>query len=334
MDNVTETNILERDSSIETDETFKDPSLGQEGLQSPTSMRSRATIPGRWIQEPISGRWWYRHNNGSYTVNGWESIHGFWYHFDAEGWMRTGWVLLDRMWHYFEPGTGRLVFDWQLINGKYYYFNRSGQMVTGWLQINGIWYFLESNGVMVTGWKQLAGVWYYFHAYGQMNTAPLKLGDSKNPERVDHFTASGAWKYRASTISWHLLDRTKHLDWSGSTVFMQSFEEAIKRWNQYAPGVIRRSTSAAATDVVVSDYWERDGLNGIAWSNGRIEFNKAYMEPYKYTTTSLNVAMHEIGHALGLGHNDANDVMYFQSNNVIGLTANDRGSYIESAKRY
>lgn len=46
---------------------------------------------GTWIQES-NGRWWYRHTDGSYTVEDWERINGSWYYFDCYGYMHIGWV--------------------------------------------------------------------------------------------------------------------------------------------------------------------------------------------------------------------------------------------------
>ena len=42
---------------------------------------------GEWIQDSSSGKWWYRHTDGSYTTNAWEQIGDRWYHFDSSGWM-------------------------------------------------------------------------------------------------------------------------------------------------------------------------------------------------------------------------------------------------------
>ena len=51
---------------------------------------------GSWIQS--NGRWWFKHNDGSYTSNGWEKINRTWYRFDNSGWMQTGWVK-DGSWY-------------------------------------------------------------------------------------------------------------------------------------------------------------------------------------------------------------------------------------------
>ena len=62
---------------------------------------------GFWIQS--GNRWWYSHQDGSYTINDFEMINGQTYYFDANGYMVTG---------------------WQKINDKDYYFNESGAMAT------------------------------------------------------------------------------------------------------------------------------------------------------------------------------------------------------------
>ena len=49
---------------------------------------------GKGIQAS-DGRWWYRHDDGSYTTNGWEYIKNQWYYFDSEGWMVTGKINLN-----------------------------------------------------------------------------------------------------------------------------------------------------------------------------------------------------------------------------------------------
>lgn len=89
------------------------------------ALKVRLASKGSWIQS--SGRWWYRHNNGSYTSNGWELINGKWYHFDRSGWMQTGWAKVGNSW---------------------YYLNGSGAMQTGWFNVSGKWYYAYSSGAL------------------------------------------------------------------------------------------------------------------------------------------------------------------------------------------
>ena len=100
---------------------------------------------GSWIQS--NGRWWFKHNDGSYTSNGWEKINRTWYRFDNSGWMQTGWVK----------------------DGSWYYLDGSGAMKTGWLKDNGSWYYLDSSGAMKTSqWFQVSGKYYYVNASGEL----------------------------------------------------------------------------------------------------------------------------------------------------------------------
>lgn len=48
----------------------------------------------------------------------------------------------------------------------------------------------------------------------------------------------------------------------------------------------------------------------------------------------LNTLIHEFGHALGLGHNDVNDVMYYKANSVTTLSTNDKRSYDAAYSHY
>lgn len=109
------------------------------------ALKVRLASKGSWIQS--SGRWWYRHNNGSYTSNGWELINGKWYHFDRSGWMQTGWVK---------------------SSGSWYYLNNSGDMQIGWAKVGNSWYYLNGSGAMQTGWFNVSGKWYYAYSSGAL----------------------------------------------------------------------------------------------------------------------------------------------------------------------
>ena len=120
---------------------------------------------GNWIES--AGRWWYQHEDGSYTSNGWEQIKGTWYYFDNTGWMQTGWVKTGDSWYYLNE-TGSLATGWVKDNGTWYYLKDSGKMAIGWVKDNDTWYYLDSAGAMKTGWFTVSGKWYYAYSSGAL----------------------------------------------------------------------------------------------------------------------------------------------------------------------
>ena len=130
-----------------------------------TEAKNKEASKGTWIQ--TSGRWWYKHNNGSYTTNGWEQINGKWYHFDRSGWMQTGWVKSSGSWYYLN-NSGAMQTGWTKSGNSWYYLNGSGAMQTGWLKTGGSWYYLNGSGAMKTGWFTVSGKWYYAYRSGAL----------------------------------------------------------------------------------------------------------------------------------------------------------------------
>ena len=143
-----------------------------------TEAQNKEASKGTWIQ--TSGRWWYKHNNGSYTTNGWDQINGKWYHFDRSGWMQTGWLKSSGSWYYLN-NSGAMQTGWAKSGNSWYYLNDSGAMQTGWLKTGGSWYYLNGSGAMQTGWLKTGGSWYYLNSSGAMQTG--------------WFTVSGKWYY-------------------------------------------------------------------------------------------------------------------------------------------
>ena len=92
---------------------------------------------GKWIQQ--NNRWWYRHQDGSYTKNNFEQIDGKWYYFDSNGYMITGWKKVKNVWYYF-TNTGAMASNQWIGN---YYFEASGAMATNkWIGN----YHVDANG--------------------------------------------------------------------------------------------------------------------------------------------------------------------------------------------
>ena len=139
--------------------------------------------------------------------------------------------------------------------------------------------------------------------------------------------------FSMSVLNWTLLDSTKHLDYAGSSVFSNYFHTAKDKWNAYKAGVVRFAMQSSAVDVVIVDdsYMKYRGLTS---PSGTISINPnlASLRSSEYSTT-LKTCMHEMGHALGLGDNDSDDVMYGTKSSTTTLTTNDKRSYDISYNR-
>lgn len=141
--------------------------------------------------------------------------------------------------------------------------------------------------------------------------------------------------YAATTaiLTWHLVDSGKHLDWGGSTAYQTEFDNGVTTWNNYKSGVIRKDDLLTIKDVTISDYYEISNTAGITSSAGTIKFNTYKMDDYT-TTKRKNVTTRELGHALGLDHNQSGDVMYKYVSTTTSLSENDKASYDKSYDRY
>lgn len=164
-------------------ENLPDNNIPYEVRQAMMNMRSGGesntptTIAGSWIQA-TDGRWWYKHNDGSYTKNAWEYINGSWYHFDGSGWMQTGWLKIGSTWYYLKS-SGAMASGWEKVNDKWYYMDASGAMMTGWVSVSGKWYYMDTSGAMVTGTRVIDGVTYTFAASGEMISSSASANKGK-----------------------------------------------------------------------------------------------------------------------------------------------------------
>ena len=156
----------------------------------------------KWIQS--SGRWWYRHADGSYTRSGWEYIGGKWYYFDQNGWMVTGWQKVKGSWYYMESNGAMVSSGWKWINSKCYYFDKNGKMAANtwidgsyvdasgawvkdkkqepdkWIRSSGRWWYRHGDGTYIrSDWEYIGNKWYYFDQNGWMVTGWMTLSSGK-----------------------------------------------------------------------------------------------------------------------------------------------------------
>lgn len=110
-----------------------------------------------------------------------------------------------------------------------------------------------------------------------------------------------AW-YTYYFQSWDLVDSGKHLDWDGSTVYLNEFNYGVSQWNSQISGVIRKDTAFITEDVAIMDVFA--GNNGVpaeTFLAGSIKFNRSLMDGYN-TVFKKYITTHELGHALRLDH--------------------------------
>jgi len=172
----------------------------------------------KWIQS--SGRWWYRHADGSYTRSGWEYIGGKWYYFDQNGWMVTGWQKVKGSWYYMESNGAMVSSDWKWINSKCYYFDKNGKMAANtwidgsyvdasgawvkdkkqepdkWIRSSGRWWYCHGDGTYTrSDWEYIGNKWYYFDQNGWMITGWQKVSGSWYYMESNGARVADGWKW-------------------------------------------------------------------------------------------------------------------------------------------
>lgn len=64
-------------------------------------------VKGKW--KTVGEKWWYEHEDGTYTKNDWELIDKQWYFFNEEGYMVTGWIEWNGEKYYLDDQTGAML---------------------------------------------------------------------------------------------------------------------------------------------------------------------------------------------------------------------------------
>ena len=216
-------NYLNADGTMAADTWVGDYYVNADGVWVP----GKEKPVDKWIN--TSGRWWYRHADGSYTKSNWEQIGNQWFYFDKDGWMVTGWLKLSDTWYYMNTSGARVSNCWTWVGNSCYYFDKDGKMaVDTWIGD----YYVNADGAWVPGqkkddqkndqngsqnsnqnqtqtkaqWVNTSGRWWYRHADGSYTKS--------NWEYIDgqwYYFDKDGWMttgYQAVSGEWYYLQKS------------------------------------------------------------------------------------------------------------------------------
>ena len=218
---------------------------------------------GTWLNQ--DGRWWYQHNDGGWTNDGWESIDGQWYKFDREGWMQTGWQPWGT------DSTG---------NAAWYYLTDSGAMARStWVAgANGAQYYVDSTGVMARNgyvrsadgskyyWVNADGVWEPSWTTTAPNLSKYKLYYSTGtPKAKNELAFMDDMDGKLSLGSEAMITEKGVLgNWGGNVIFSKEQTQALYNMsNGIFPGMDQmiKNVKANAAPVNITNNVSQGDIN-------------------------------------------------------------------------
>ena len=218
---------------------------------------------GTWLNQ--DGRWWYQHNDGGWTNDGWESINGQWYKFDREGWMQTGWQPWGT------DSTG---------NAAWYYLTDSGAMARStWIAgANGAQYYVDSTGVMARNgyvrsadgskyyWVNADGVWEPSWTTTAPNLSKYKLYYSTGtPKAKNELAFMDDMEGKLNLGSEAMITEKGILgNWGGNVIFSKEQTQALYNMsNGIFPGMDQmiKNVKANAAPVNITNNVSQGDIN-------------------------------------------------------------------------
>lgn len=160
---------------------------------------------------------------------------------------------------------------------------------------------------------------------------------TKHADSSQYATAQNWYIYKVanSLLSWDLVDSGKHLDYfSESSTYLSYAESAATVWNSHIEGVVRKDNALRTREVDIVDAQNLGNAVAITTGGGEIQINTSSFSDLS-DEQKLNLFIHEIGHALGMGHqNSKSNVLYYTVNSTTTLKKANKDSYDLAYERY